>query len=67
MTADDYLRRVGYALGDLPWKMRRDLISELRTHLSELPPTLRFDLGWGRRKSTRPTCEQPRASSIGAG
>lgn len=38
MTADDYLRRVGYALGDLPWKMRRDLISELRTHLSELPP-----------------------------
>lgn len=37
MIADDYLRRVAFALRDLPWKMRRDLISELRAHLSELP------------------------------
>jgi hypothetical protein len=37
MTADDYLRRVELALRDLPWRMRRDLISELRSHLDELP------------------------------
>ena len=37
MTADDYLRRVSFELRDLPWKMRRDLISELRAHLDELP------------------------------
>jgi hypothetical protein len=37
VIADDYLRRVGFVLRDLPWKMRRDLISELRAHLSELP------------------------------
>ena len=38
MTAEDYLRAVGFDLRDLPWKMRRDLISELRDHLAELPP-----------------------------
>ena len=38
MTAEDYLRRVAFELRDLPWKMRRDLVSELRGHLSELPP-----------------------------
>lgn len=37
MTAEDYLRAVGFELRDLPWKMRRDLISELRGHLAELP------------------------------
>ena len=38
MTADDYVRHVERALGDLPWNLRRDLIAELRGHLTELPP-----------------------------
>jgi HAAS len=38
MTADVYLRRVENELRDLPWRQRRDLVSELRGHLSELPP-----------------------------
>ena len=38
MTAEEYLRRVAFELRDLPWKMRRDLVSELHGHLSELPP-----------------------------
>jgi hypothetical protein len=37
MTAEDYLRRVEFELRDLPWGMRRELVSELRGHLSELP------------------------------
>ena len=37
MNSEDYLRRVAFELRDLPWGMRRDLISELRHHLSELP------------------------------
>jgi hypothetical protein len=37
VTADSYLHRVDAALRDLPWKMRRDLVSELRVHLAELP------------------------------
>ena len=37
MTSEDYLRRVDFELRDLPWGMRRQLISELRDHLSELP------------------------------
>lgn len=37
MTTEDYLRRVQFALRDLPWSVRRELISELRGHLSELP------------------------------
>jgi hypothetical protein len=37
VTADDYLRMVSLELRDLPWKMRRDLVSELRGHLDELP------------------------------
>ena len=37
MTAEDYLRRVSFALRDLPWKTRHGLVSELRGHLSELP------------------------------
>lgn len=43
MTADDYLRRVEVALRDLPWGMRRDLISELRRHLGELPDASRTE------------------------
>lgn len=37
MTAAEYLRSVGFWLRDLPWRMRRDLLSELRGHLDELP------------------------------
>jgi hypothetical protein len=38
VTAEDYLRWVRFALRDLPWSIRRELISELRGHLEELPP-----------------------------
>lgn len=38
MTPDQYLRAVAAELRDLPWKQRRDLVSELRAHLAELPP-----------------------------
>jgi hypothetical protein len=37
VTADEYLRRVAYWLGDLPWRTRRDLLAEIRGHLDELP------------------------------
>lgn len=37
MTAEEYLRRVDFWLRDLPWSTRRELVSELRGHLSELP------------------------------
>ena len=37
MTAESYLRRVDFELRDQPWRMRRDLVSELRGHLDELP------------------------------
>jgi hypothetical protein len=44
---DEYVRDVGYWLGDLPWSTRRDLLAELRAHLDELPPDtdLRPQLG----------------------
>ncbi|MGH3054828.1 MAG: HAAS signaling domain-containing protein, partial [Gaiellaceae bacterium] len=47
MTPDEYLRNVGFWLNDLPWGMRRDLLSELRAHLDELPAgtDLRAELG----------------------
>lgn len=38
MTAEDYLRRVWFALHDLPWRTKRELIAEIRSHLEELPP-----------------------------
>lgn len=37
MIAEDYLNRVAFELRDLPWGARRELISELRGHLAELP------------------------------
>jgi hypothetical protein len=37
VTADDYVRRVNYWLTDLPWRTKRELLSELRAHLAELP------------------------------
>lgn len=37
MTPEDYARRVDSALRDLPWGVRRELVSELRGHLAELP------------------------------
>lgn len=42
MTASEYLRRVAYELRDLPWRQRRDLVSELEGHLAELPPATDF-------------------------
>jgi hypothetical protein len=38
MIAEDYVRMVAFKLRDLPWRIRRDLVSELRGHLDELPP-----------------------------
>jgi hypothetical protein len=38
MTRDEYLREVGFALQDLPWRQRRELVADLRVHLAELPP-----------------------------
>jgi hypothetical protein len=37
VTSDDYLRRVGSALGDLPWQQRQELLAELRGHLADFP------------------------------
>lgn len=37
MTAEEYLSRVDWALRDLPWRVRRELASELERHLAELP------------------------------
>ena len=42
MTADDYLREVGFALRDLPWRQRRDLVADMREHLAELPADTDF-------------------------
>ncbi len=42
MTSEDYLRRVDVALRDLPWRTRRELNSELRGHLAELPADTDF-------------------------
>lgn len=38
MNAAAYAREVDRALRDLPWTLRRELASELRGHLAELPP-----------------------------
>jgi hypothetical protein len=48
VTAEEYLREVEFALRDLPWSQRRDLVAELGAHLAELPPDadLRPRLGW---------------------
>lgn len=37
MSSADYLRRVAFALRDLPWRLRREVLSELREHIAELP------------------------------
>ena len=37
MSAEDYLRWVGFELHDLPWSTRRELLAEIRGHLAELP------------------------------
>jgi hypothetical protein len=37
VTHEDYVRSVGFWLRDLPWRTRRDLKTELRGHLDELP------------------------------
>lgn len=43
MTAEDYLRRVEWALRDLPWGARRRLLSEIGEHLAELPDGTALD------------------------
>jgi hypothetical protein len=42
VIAEDYLRMVSFELRDLPWQMRRQLVSELKGHLAELPPETDF-------------------------
>jgi hypothetical protein len=37
VNAESYVNRVSFELRDLPWGMRRELVSELRGHLEELP------------------------------
>jgi hypothetical protein len=37
VTRDEYVRNVGWWLRDLRWSTRRDLLTELRAHLDELP------------------------------
>ena len=44
MTLDEYVRRFEWALRDLPWKMQRELVAELRAHIAEL------ELGQGLEK-----------------
>jgi len=38
VTAEDYVREVEFALRDLPWQQRRELVAELQAHLAEFPP-----------------------------
>jgi hypothetical protein len=38
MTRDEYIRGVGSALRDLPWRQRQELLAELRGHLADFPP-----------------------------
>jgi hypothetical protein len=38
VIAEDYVRMVAFELRDLPWRMRRDLVAEIRGQLDELPP-----------------------------
>jgi hypothetical protein len=47
VTAEDYLRMVAFELRDLPWSQRRELISELRGHLDELPAGTDLDARLG--------------------
>lgn len=48
MTAEDYVRRVAYELRDLPWRMKRELVADLRRHLEELPEGTDFTAQLGR-------------------
>jgi hypothetical protein len=38
VTTDEYVHRVEFCLGDLPWRQRRELVAEMQQHLAELPP-----------------------------
>jgi hypothetical protein len=42
VTADDYVQLVSYELRDLPWRTRRELVTELNGHLAELPADTDF-------------------------
>lgn len=38
MTSEQYLAAVDARLADLPWRLRKNLVSDLRVHLGEIPP-----------------------------
>ncbi len=38
MSTDQYLASVEAHLTDLPWRLRKDLVADLRVHLGEAPP-----------------------------
>jgi len=38
VSSEQYLAAVELHLRDLPWRARRDLVSDLRVHLEEMPP-----------------------------
>jgi hypothetical protein len=47
VNAENYVNRVSFELRDLPWGMRRELVSELRGHLEELPDGTDLDARLG--------------------
>ncbi len=67
MTADDYVRMVSFELRDLPWRMRHDLVAELREHLAELPQGTNLSAQLGAPESTQPSYARRQASSAAAG
>ena len=64
MTRDEYLRDVGYWLRDLPWSTRRDLMSELRGHLDELPADMDFRAQLGPPETYAHDLRNPRTYTI---
>jgi hypothetical protein len=68
VTAEEYVRRVDFRLRDLPWRMRRDLIDELRGHLDELPADtdLAARLGPPEQRQNRPFRLGIRVQNTGA-
>ena len=37
LTSDEFVRRFAFALRDLPWRTRRELVADLEDHLAEIP------------------------------
>jgi len=38
VSREEFVRRFGFALRDLPWRTRRELAADLENHLAEIPP-----------------------------